>query len=130
MSTKSMSYDHPTYTAVDNDSTSCSGNAGATTKFVAWSGLILKSVTLRPTTANGSSDVTSLITVVGTSTTTTALATYGSGAVTFTNVALTSTASNTLNQGDLYYVVKGTDTAGVISVAIERLVTPGANVTV
>jgi len=127
MSTKSMSYDHPTYTAVDSFDGSATGNAGTTTKFVAFTAMLIKSATLKPTTAGTSNDVSSFIQISGTTTTTTAIATFGSGATTFTNVAFATAPS--LAQGDTFYVVKGTDATAVISASLERLVTPGASVT-
>jgi hypothetical protein len=127
MATKSMSYDHPTYTAVDSFDGSATGNAGTTTKFVAFTGCIIKSATLKPTTAGTSNDVSSFIQISGTTTTTTALATFGSAASTFTNIAFAT--APTLIQGDTFYVVKGTDATAVIGVSLERIVTPGASVT-
>lgn len=129
MATKSMSYDHPAYTSVDTADGSMTGSAGTTTKFVAFTAKLLKSVTLRPTSSSTSNDVTSLITVTGTTTTTTAIATFGSGVLTATNVALTTAALPSLNQGDLFWCVKGTDASAVISVSIENVVAEFANVT-
>ncbi len=127
MATKNMGYDHPAYLAVSSDNSMVSGSGGAT-KFVAFTAGIVKSVTLKPTTAGTSNDISSFIQISGTTTTTTALATFGSGVVTFTNVALAT--QPVLAQGDTYYVVKGTDATAVIAASIERVVQPLANVTV
>jgi hypothetical protein len=127
MATKNMGYDHPAYLAVNADLSQITGSGGAT-KFVAFTNMIVKSVTLKAVTAGTSNDVSSFIQISGTTTTTTALATIGSGVTTFTNVALAT--QPVLAQGDTYYVVKGTDATAVISAAIERVIQPLANVTV
>lgn len=126
MATKSMAYDHPAYTAVSAYASSITGSGGAT-KFVAYTALTAKSVTLKPTTAGTSNDISSFIQISGTTTTTTAIATLGSGVTTFTNVAFATAPS--LLQGDTFYVVKGTDATAVIAATIETVVPPGANVT-
>lgn len=126
MATKNMGYDNPAYLAVHQDVSSISGSGG-NTKFVAFTNMIVKSVTLKPTTAGTSNDISSFIQISGTTTTTTALATFGSGVATFTNVALAT--QPILAQGDTYYVVKGTDATAVISASIERVIQPLANVT-
>src|SRR5215831_4207833 len=110
MATKNFAYDHPAYVAVASKDFAIAAGSGSASvpKFVAFTGLIAKSVTLKPMASGTSNDISSFIVISGTTTTTTALATIGSGVTTFTNVALPSTATNLL-QGDTFYVVKGTD---------------------
>ena len=137
MATKNMSYDHAAYTSVRNlpvigITAGLSGSGGTGIKYCAFTSQLVKSVTLKPTTAGTSADVVSLIQVSGTTTTTTALTTVGSGATTFVNVAPTSGTSslgNALIQGDTYYVVKGTDATLVLIGEIEVVTQPLANVT-
>lgn len=129
MATKSMAYDHPAYTGVASKDFAIAAGSGSASvpKFVAFTAKLIKSVTLKPTTAGTSNDIASLIQISGTTTTTTALATIGSGVTTFTQVAL---ASNTaLAQGDTYYIVKGTDATLALAGELEEVVSPGANVT-
>lgn len=128
MATKSMAYDHPAYTAVYSDHTGqLSGSAGVGTKAAAFTNLLIKSITLKPTTAGTSNDVFSFLSISGTTTTTTALCTFGSGVTTFTNVALTT--NNNLLQGDTWWVQKGTDATGTYIGMFEWTIVPGANVT-
>jgi hypothetical protein len=117
--TKNYPYDNPNYTAIDvKDLPEFTGAAATSQKFTTFtSSLLLKSVMVRPTTAGTSNDVSSLIAVnvSGTTTTTTtvALSTFGSG-VTTPSAAVAVGATNspaglTFNAGDYFYVVKGTD---------------------
>jgi hypothetical protein len=134
MTQKSMSYDHPAYTAVRSLPTgSITGSGGAGSKYAAFTAAFIKSVTLRATTAPGANSVMSLIQVSGTSTTTVTLGTVGTALTssTFTNLAPAAGtfALATLAQGDLYYVVNGTDTAGTMVGEIELVTQPTANVT-
>lgn len=129
MAVKSMGYDNPAYLAVHQDGSQIAAGSGATgTKYVAFTAGIIKSVTLKPIVAGTSNDVSSFIQISGTTTTTTALATFGSAATTFQNIALAT--QPVLAQGDTYYVVKGTDATLTLSASIERVVQPLANVTV
>jgi hypothetical protein len=128
-----MSYDHPAYTNVDTvavGAIAASANS-AGNKYAAFTARLIKSVVLKPTTAPGSSDVISLLQISGTTTTTTAIATIGSGVSTFQQALPTSTnlAIATLAQGDTYYIQKGTDTSSVYIGEIEMVTVPGANVT-
>lgn len=130
MATKSMSYDHPAYTSVRNLTigTTAATAAAVGTKYAAFTNQILKSVTIKPTTAPTASDVIQFLQVSGTTTTTTALTTFGSGATTFVNVALAT--QPVLLQGDTYWVQKGADTAGTYCGELEVVTQPGATVTV
>ncbi len=128
MTTKSMAYDNAAYEAVSCvPFVTAAGSGAAGQKFCAFTALLLKSVTVRPTTAPGTSDVISLISISGTTTTTTAITTFGSGATAAVNASVNSIP---LNQGDLFYVVNGTDTTAVLAGAIEYVIQPLANVTV
>ena len=137
MATKSFAYDHPAYTGVRNlpvigITAGLSGSAGAGIKYCSFTSQMVKSVTLKPTTAGTSNDVVSLLQISGTTTTTTALATIGSGATTFLNVAPASGTSSlgaAMIQGDTYYVQKGTDATLVLIGEIEVVTTPASNVT-
>lgn len=130
MAVKSMGYDHPTYTAVNHENVGpITGNAGTSQKCVAFTSMIMKSVTLKPTVAGTSADVSSFIQISGTTTTTTALSTIGSGATAFVNVPFAA-PQPVLAQGDTYYVVKGTDATLNLAAAFEEVVQPLANVTV
>jgi hypothetical protein len=129
MATKNMAYDHPAYTSVHNDSFAISAGSGsvAVPKFIAFTSMLVKSVTLKATTVSTSADIASLIQISGTTTTTYGLGTYGSAATAFANY-LPGSAAN-LIQGDTYYVVKGTDATLVLAGVIETVVSPLANVT-
>lgn len=125
MATESMRYDHPAYQAVLTAGGALSGNGGAY-RFAAFTDLLVKSVTIKPTTAGTSDDTVTAYKLSGTTTTTQVLTTYGSAATVGTNVVGTFT----LAQGDALSIVKGTDATGVMAVGVELAVVPGANVTV
>lgn len=135
MSTKSMSYDHPCYTAVYRQSTGqINGSAGVSTKFSAFTSLIIKSVTISATTTATSADVIQILAVrngAGTNTTTNTVAygTMGSGSF-FGNFWLTGTSQVALNQGDVWWVQKGTDATGTYVADVELVVAPLASVSV
>lgn len=135
MSTKSMSYDHPCYTAVGHYPTGqLNGNAGNGTKYTAYTSLIVKSVTLAATTLNTSADVVNLIVVrtgsgTNTTTNTQAYGTMGSAAYSG-NFWVTGTSQVTINQGDTWWIQKGTDTTGTYVGDVELLVAPLSNVSV
>lgn len=128
MATKNMMYDHPAYLAVlPIQATIGTGSGTASEKFVAFTNMLVKSVTVIPTTAGTSNDVVSSIQISGTTTTTTAIGTFGSAATAFKNTAL-ATAAN-LAQGDLFYLVKGTDATVAYTATFETVIVPSANVT-
>jgi hypothetical protein len=137
VSSKSMSYDHPAYTSVATKPIAiAAGSGAASSKFVAFAAKLVKSVTLKPTTAGTSGDIQSLIQISGTTTTTVALGTIGSGVTTATQYQPTAAQNQagtpylaSLNQGDTYYVVKGTDATMVLAGELEEVILPGANVT-
>ena len=138
MTTKQQAYDHPAYEVPIVISAGETGAASGTSygKFVAFSAMMLKSVTYTPTvggTAGGTDAANSnlqLVKISGTSTTTVATTTFGSGnalgTYTGTNVSFTVT---TLAQGDIVQVKNGTDTALKAVVTYELYVVPGANLT-
>lgn len=125
MATKSMAYDAPAYQAVMPLGFSLTGNAGATAKFAAFTDTLVKSFTVKATTAGTSADVVTAYKYSGTATTTHVLTTIGSGVVTGTNVVSTFT----LAQGDAIGIVKGTDATAVYGVGVELALVPGATVT-
>ena len=131
MATMNMAYDHPAYLARHTLSGGqVNGAAGVSTKFCAWTNLLIKSATFRPTTAGTSADVVNLVNISGTTTTTTALGTIGSGATAFSNLPVPA-ANQIQLQGDIFYFQKGTDATGTYAgVTLEALVQPLANVTV
>lgn len=120
-------YDHPAYTVVrEMGLGNITGSGATSSKFAAFTAKTLKSVTLKPMTAGTSNDVSSLIQISGTTTTTTALTTFTSGQTSFVNVAL---APVNVAAGDTYYVVKGTDATIVIGGELEVVTQPLAPVT-
>jgi hypothetical protein len=131
MATKNMAYDHPAYTSVQHGSFAIAAGSGSPSvpKFLAFTSLVVKSVTLKPNTGalSTSADIASLIQISGTTTTTYGLGTTGSAATVFANY-LPGSAANLL-QGDTYYVVKGTDATLALTGVIETVVSPLANVT-
>lgn len=133
MAQKQQAYDHPMYLAVLPVATGqINGSAGTSTKFAAFLDMKIKSITLRATTAGTSADVVNIVSVSGTTTTTTAYGTIGSGAAT-TGVNLTPSAATSqvsLSQGDLWYVQKGTDATATFVGMVEAVVNPSANPTV
>jgi len=139
MATKQQAYDHPSYIIPYPWSGGETGAAsgGLYAKYAMFTAMILKSVEYIPTvggTAGGTDAANSWLSVVkvsGTTTTTIATTTFGSGnangTYTGTNVALTVT---TFSQGDLLQVKNGTDTALKAVVSYELYIVPGANLTV
>lgn len=134
MATKSMAYDHPAYTTVRTIGTGqLNGSGGVGTKYAAFTNEIVKSVTLGATTVNTSADGVVVIAVrngAGTNTTTntTTYGTMGSGAF-FGNFAATVANQVSLNQGDVWWVQKGTDATGTYVGEVELVTGPLANVT-
>jgi hypothetical protein len=119
-----MSYDHPAYQTVFSYGAHVSGSGGAL-RFAAFTDMLVKSVTAKPTTAGTSNDTLTAFKLSGTTTTTQVLTTFGSAATTGTNVVGTLT----LAQGDALSIVKGTDATGVIALGVELALVPRASVT-
>lgn len=126
MALKSMAYDAPAYQAVLPLGFNLTGNAGATAKFAAFTDTLVKSITIKATTAGTSNDVVTAYKYSGTATTTQVLTTIGSGVVTGTNVVSTFT----LARGDVLGIAKGTDATAVYGVGVEMVLVPTADVTV
>jgi len=160
MATKSMGYDHPAYTAVFSQQVlattgaAITGASTASQKYVAFTDLVIKSITTTLYAASAtSSDVPLLlyrITNNGTTAVNTVTATYtftgalGSGGYTANGVLNTASAVSTsaatsrtltvgsyptVTQGDLWYVAKGTDATDTVGFSVEFGVLPLANVT-
>lgn len=135
MATKSMAYDHPTYTAVDDESLGqVSGSAGTSTRYAAFTGRLIKSVVAHCDTAGTSADILSLITISGTTTTTTAITTAGSGSPATNGTVSTALSTSNggglvMNQGDVAYLVKGTDATLKWTASIEVVAQPLSPVT-
>jgi hypothetical protein len=130
-----MAYDHPAYTAVRGYPTGqLNGSAGVSTKYAAFTTEIIKSVTLAATTINTSADVVNVLVVrtgagTNTTTTTTAYGTMGSAAF-FGNFTPAAASQVTVNQGDTWWVQKGTDATGTYVGSVEVVTSPLANVTI
>lgn len=124
MATKSMQYDHAAYEAVLTAGWQLSGASGAN-GMAAFTAMLVKSWTLKPTTAGTSNDVVTAFQVSGTTTTTHVLATFGSAATAGTNVVGTFT----LAANDALRITKGTDATGITQAAVELAIIPGSNVT-
>jgi len=128
MAVRNFRYDHPAYVTPGNFSGSLlAGAAAVSQRFVAHANLQLKAVHFTTVTVGtgAATDAKTLYVISqGTATTTTALFT--------TTAAIYSTralATNSLARGDVAYVAKGTDATEVGAIALEYLITPGADVT-
>lgn len=133
MATKSMAYDHPAYTNVKSIILGAvTGNVGVSLKYAAFTNETIKAVCAHVTVAGTTAgDVLSLISVTGTTTTTTAILTAGSanpatGAASYTALA---TAIQMI-QGDMAYLVKGADATLTYAATFEMVTQPLASVTV
>lgn len=128
MATRSFAYDHPTYTVPGNFSGSLLAGASALSqRFVAHANLTLKAVHFTTVTigTGAATDAKTLFVISqGTATTTTAL--FTSTAAIYSTRAL---ATNSMARGDVAYISKGTDATEVGAIALEYLITPGADVT-
>lgn len=127
MATQTLRYDHPAYTIpyVFSGLTAAGAN-GVSTKFAAFTAMKIKSVTMGlviASTAAGSQPL--LYTKSGTATATATLTVLTSGA----SAAINNAVSISLAQGDQFWVAHGTDATTAVAVAIEAVVTPGANIT-
>ena len=128
MTTKSMAYDNPAYLAVVPGATgTLTGVSSASQRFAAFCAMTIKSAEISVVTAGSSaSQVVNLMTQSGTTTTTTAITTFGSGeAKAGTNVAV----GIDLAQGDAAWFTKGTDATDVFATSLELVIQPGATVT-
>ena len=129
MATRSMSYDHPAYVIpYIYSGVTVAGANGVSPKFAAFTAMQIKSALVTPfvaSTAAGSQPL--LFVKSGTATTTTTLTALTSAAITPLLNDLATDVS--LAQGDVFWLTHGTDATAVLAVAIETLLTPGANVT-
>ena len=159
MATKSMGYDHAAYLAVMQQpalsvaGTGITGSATNTQKYVAFTSMLIKSITALATVLSTSADTALLfrITNNGTNAINTVTATYTMGTalasaayfgnatlVSSTAVSTSAATSNTLVigsspaliQGDTWYVQKGTDATATVVYAVEQAILPLANVSV
>ena len=126
MATKNMSYDAPAYQVALPLGFNMTGANAATAKFAAFTDMMVKSFTIKATTAGTSNDVVTAYKYSGTDTSTHVLTTIGSGNVTGTNV----TGTFTLARGDAIGIVKGADATAVYAVGVELGVVPRADITV
>lgn len=158
MATKSMGYDHAAYLAVLQQpalsiaGTGITGSATNTQKYVAFTSMLIKSITALSTVLGTSADTCLLfrITNNGTNAVNTVTATYTMGTalasaayygnatlVSSTSVSTSAATSNTLVigsspallQGDTWYVQKGTDATATVVYSVEQQILPLANVT-
>jgi len=131
MTTKSMAYDHPTYTVpVIYSGNSTAGANGVTQKFAAFTAMKIKAVIHKPvlalvTTAAGSQPLLYSQTGSTTSTTTLTVLTSASYAAVVDDLA----TEVTLAQGDAFWYTHGTDAQVSNAVAIECVVIPGSTIT-
>lgn len=121
---KSMAYDHPAYEVVLPIGGVLSGSGGAV-RFAAFTAMLVKSVSAKPTTAGTSADTVTAFKLSGTTTTTQVLTTFASAATTAVNVVGTLT----LAAGDALSIVKGTDATGILAVGVELTVVPLSDIT-
>lgn len=128
MAVRNFAYDHPAYTVPGNFSGSLlAGATSLSQRFMAHANLTLKAVHYTTVTigTGAATDAKTLYVISqGTATTTTALFT--------TTAAIYSTralVTNSLARGDVAYLTKGTDATEVGAMALEYLITPGADVT-
>ncbi len=134
MATKSMSYDNAAYLARQVGAVTALAAATAVKgKYVAFTDMLLKSVTAVVTIAGTTDGAAAAITfshVSGTSTTSVGIITFGTGAIyeTSTNVLLAS-GTTVMAQGDMVVGKGGADATLVVDLAYEMLVVPRANVT-
>ena len=128
MAKKQMSYDHPAYLGRESLNASITGSAGAA-RFGAFTTMRAKSLTIKPSTAGTSNDVTTTLIIDGTTTTTMATTTFGSGATTGTNVALSTAATHgTFGTNGYLQITKGTDATAVLQACVEVEIVAGSDV--
>lgn len=127
MTKRAMPYDHPQYLAHEQLNASLSGSGGVG-RFAVFTDARAKSVTLKPSTGGTSNDITTLVAIDGTTTSTLATATFGSGATAGTNIACASNV--TVSTNGYLQITKGTDATLVLQAAIELEVVPRASVEV
>jgi hypothetical protein len=159
MATKNMAYDHAAYLAVvslpalSTAGTGITGSATNTQKYVAFTSMLVKSITAASTTIGTSADSVLFfrITNNGTTAVNTVTATYTYGTIlasaayfgnatlnTSSAVGTSAATSNTLTvgaspallQGDQWYVQKGTDATCTNVYSVELAILPLANVSV
>lgn len=139
MTTKNMAYDHAAYLSVQHFGLGqINGSGGASAKHCAFTAMQVKSITVGAALGAAlgtSADVINVVKITGlngtnTTTSTTAYGTMGSGAY-FGNFT-PAIASNqvTLQQGDVWWVTKGTDATATYAGGGEVVILPQANVTV
>lgn len=134
MSQYQAKYDDSNYQTVEPYVfVTAAGSASKSPLFTSFAARLVKSVSVKPTTAGTSNDVVSLVTISGTTTTTNTLGTVGSGVATLQNFPAGTGNTPTgiaINSGDTFYVQKGTDATVVYTGEIETRMQVGANLTV
>lgn len=154
MSTKSMAYDHPAYTVrlVHQPAAQAAGASKAFDKFCAFTAMHVFSISSTCVTAgtstytawNGTATVTTTgtgDTLVGYKQSGTATSTYGPYAIdaaagSFNRIQISGTGAGSstadggvaLAQGDMFWVVRGTDATAVQTPVIELAIDPVSNV--
>ena len=125
MANQNMAYDHPQYVVHGCFAGNLTG-ASKSIRWAAWTDMVIKTYNLKPGVAGTSaSQIYTAYKLTGTTTTTQAIATYGSAIGTSTSVAGTFT----LAQGDALSITKGTDATDDMAIAVEWAIVPGANTT-
>lgn len=128
MATKSMEYCHPAYLVpVIYSGSSAVGANGVTTKFCAYTAQKIMSLTYSANIASTSATQPLFYYKSGTTTSTATPTSVSSALTSAVNYAFATPLS--LAQGDQFWLAHGTDETVSLSVAVETLVVPGANVT-
>ncbi len=134
MATKSMSYDHPADLVREIGAvTALAGGSAVKGKYVAFTDMLLKSVTAVVTiagTTDGAAAAIEFSHVSGTSTTSVGIITFGTGPIyqTSTNVVLAN-GTTVMAQGDMVIGESGADLTLVVDLAYEMVIVPRADVT-
>lgn len=129
----SMAYDDPVYRGrIMSPSVNAAGASAVHGRFAAFANMLAKSMTVYTVTAgtgtgNGTVSLCRIATG-GTAITTLGSVVMGTSSIGVgTNVAIAA-ASQTITQLDEVYIQNGADATGVWAVAVELVITPGANV--
>lgn len=137
MTQVSAGYDNPEYLArLVVGLGQMNGSGGASSKFSAFTAMTVKSITVSAALGAAlgtSSDQLNIVRITGTAgtnttTSTTSYGAMGSGAY-FGNFGPAPASQVTLQQGDTWWVTKGTDATATYAGMVELLIVPLANVT-
>ena len=128
MATQSLDYTAPVHLVpVIYSGSSAAGANGVTTKFAAYTSQKVMSLTYSANIASTSATQPLFYSKSGTATATATPTSVGSAVVSAINYAFATPLA--LAQGDQFWLAHGTDGTISLSVAVETLVVPGANIT-